>query len=356
MKLLFKPDFAETAARWDAFWKSANRLPMIKIVVPKSNVVPVDPPPDLVECFDGTRYDAVIDQRLAWAETHEFLGDAMPFHRLEFAADNFAAYLGTDLRYAKEEMTSWAVPFVEDWDKVEIRFQKEGYWWRKTVEYVQMLRKRCDGKLLISLPTLSGNIDALAAIRGCENLLMDLVVCPEKIKKALQCVCRAHHEILEEYSKLMDFDAYGCINIWGAYLPKGRMCRPQCDASCMISPQMFQEFVVPCLESEVRDMDAGMYHLDGPDALKHLEAVCAIPRMEVIQFVKGAGNEDKDWDWVYEKIDRLGKGQYFYAATREFLLTSWLRFKSRKLYYALYDIADQQAADDVLAQLDNLNK
>jgi len=151
-------------------------------------------------------------------------------------------------------------------------------------------------------------LDSLAAIRGNERLLVDLVDCPDKVKRALDQVCSAHTEMLEAYAQLLDFDTYGSINVEGLYTP-GRQSRPQCDMSCMISQKMFREFVVPCLEREAEDVDAMHYHLDGPGAIQHLEALCEIEGLDTISWVPGSGEgQAQDWAMLHKKIDDLGKG------------------------------------------------
>jgi hypothetical protein len=82
----------------------------------------------------------------------------------------------------------------------------------------------------------------------------------------------------------------------------------------MISTDMFREFAVPYLREEMRRYDGVEYHLDGPDALKHLEALCEIEDLDVIQWVPGSGNAEKtDWAWLEQRIDSLGKGQLRYT-------------------------------------------
>ena len=56
----------------------------------------------------------------------------------------------------------------------------------------------------------------------------------------------------------------------------GRWYPTCCDFSCMISTQMYEELVVGELLEELDFLDASIYHLDGPDALKHLDRLLAI--------------------------------------------------------------------------------
>jgi hypothetical protein len=77
----------------------------------------------------------------------------------------------------------------------------------------------------------------------------------------------------------------------------------------MISAEMFRAFGIPSLRNECAGLDAAEYHLDGPDAIRHLEAVCEIDKIKVIQWQPGAGEAARrDWSELYARIDRLGKG------------------------------------------------
>lgn len=351
MKLEFKPDFEEARQRWTDFWEGKNKRPLVNIVIPKEGMEPVDPPAYLAGS-DG-KFEPVIDQLLAWGETHEFIGEAIPFYMLEFGPDTFASYLGADLKFLPDHPdTSWSVPFVEDWDDVEIKFRRDSIWWKRTVEFIKAIRARCDGKLLIAPPSLNANLDVLSAIRGTENLLSDLVLCPEKVKNALEGVCRVHTEVLQAYSELLSFDIYGSINLEG-FFTEGRQSRPQSDVSCMIGPDMFREFVLPCLKSEAADVDAMVYHLDGPDAIKHLDVLCEIEGLDLITWVPGVANKDKDWSWLYKRIVALGKGFGRFTRNHEEIKRSLKEFNYRKLSYTT-TASSKTEAEDLIAELDRL--
>jgi len=333
MELEFKPDFEAIRKRWDAFWRGENTRPALAAVLPKPGVESVSKPP-YTAGRDGN-FTPVIDQLLRWAETHEFLGEALPFFYLEFAADHFATFLGADLRFHESgNGHGWAVPFIKDWDADEIRFRREGKWWEFTVQFAEALRARCDGKLLIASPTMVANLDALAALRGTEELLADLVDQPDKVHRALDQLTRAYAEILDALAELLGYESYGCINRFGMY-SRGRVNVPQCDFSCMISAGMFREFVVPYLRREMQLLDQSTYHLDGPGALQHLEALCEIDELDLVQWQPGAGRgQQQDWTWLYDRIDALGKGQYR-GGTPEAVKRMWERHQSRKLFCAV---------------------
>ena len=348
MELEFKRDFEQAQEQWEGFWRGENQRPMISAVIPKPGVEPVEKP-EYTAGRDG-RHGPVIDQLLRYAETHEFIGEAIPFFYLEFAADHFSALLGANLHFREDgHGYGWAEPFVRDWDDHEIRFRREGEWWQRTVEFAQALRARCDGKLMIAAPTLVASLDSLSAIRGPQNLLLDLVTQPEKVHRALEQVTRAHGEILDALSELLDFPTYGSINRHGMYT-RGRIAIPQCDFSCMISPAMFREFEVPYLRQEMARLDAVEYHLDGPGAIQHLPALCEIADLDIVQWVPGSGaGEAQDWTWLYQRIDQLGKGQVR-GADAEGALGLWRRYRSKKLVLGVR-VASRAEAAELMARL-----
>jgi hypothetical protein len=55
----------------------------------------------------------------------------------------------------------------------------------------------------------------------------------------------------------------------------------------MISPQMFERFVLPDLLACCEFLDYAFYHLDGKGQLPHLNMLLALERLRGIQWVPG---------------------------------------------------------------------
>ena len=311
--------------------------------LPRIRVNPV-PRPHPYFCAVGN-LDKIIDQVLGWAATHEFLGDAVPGYQITFAPDHFAALLGADIRFHPDSPdTAWVEPFVTDWDEADIRFNSAGPWWERTVACIRAFRGRCDGKLIISGTQLQGGLDCLAAIRGVNELLLDIVDCPDKVLNALAAVDHALHEVRRALVKELNVAEFGSLTRHGLY-STGILDVPQCDFSAMISPEMFRKFGLPSLRKEVTSLDAAEYHLDGPDAIKHLEAICEIEKISVIQWQPGAGEAaEKDWTWLYQKIDALGKGTVRPAA-KDKIPDIWRQSQSKHLYFSTLVISEKEMAE-----------
>ena len=110
----------------------------------------------------------------------------------------------------------------------------------------------------------------------------------------------------------------------------------------MISPAMFREFVVPCLREEMARLDAVEYHLDGPDAIRHVEALGDLAALDVMQWMPGAGAQGRDWSDLYARIDALGKGLLL-GGNGVQLQHAAKRYRSRMIFWQLYASSRSEA-------------
>lgn len=80
------------------------------------------------------------------------------------------------------------------------------------------------------------------------------------------------------------------------------------DFSCLVSEADFEEFIIPELMEEINFLDASIYHLDGPGALRHLDRLLKIEKLKGIQWVYGAGQPTaRYWIDILKKIQDTGK-------------------------------------------------
>jgi hypothetical protein len=64
---------------------------------------------------------------------------------------------------------------------------------------------------------------------------------------------------------------------------------PTCDFNAMLSPKQFAEFCLPSLVEQARRAGRCLFHLDGPDAARHAEALAAEDAITAVQYTPGAG-------------------------------------------------------------------
>lgn len=63
----------------------------------------------------------------------------------------------------------------------------------------------------------------------------------------------------------------------------------------MLSPDNFRDFIQESLREQAKKMDQVLYHLDGPDCIRHLDAIMEIDEIDALQWTSGdAGPEMQD--------------------------------------------------------------
>ena len=128
---------------------------------------------------------------------------------------------------------------------------------------------------------------------------------------------------------------------------------PLCnDFSCMISNEMFKEFFIDELIEEMRYLDANIYHLDGVNALHHLDTLLDIPELGGIQSVPGAGNPHGSyWIPMLKKIQKVGKViQHFIPAAE--IDVHLENLEPEGIIYYIYDCQSEQDARDIMKKVE----
>lgn len=347
MRFAYKPDFEDARRHWEAFWNGEIiDRPCCRVIAPKNGAKSYPHPPGIQ--YPGMDLKAHVEAFDRWASGIYFGGDAVPFFFPNFGPDIYAAFLGADLEgFDHGTGTSWAVPFVNDWTAALPQLSyPHGYWWDAVLSYVSLAREIADEKFGIGVLDLHSNLDCLAAVRGPQNLCMDLVDCPDMIAVAMDRVRRTYRPIYNELYVASGQDKTGTSS-WLPFYCEGKFACIQCDFICMISPELARRFLYPALEEEAEFLDHCCYHLDGPDALVHLDDILAIKQIDAIQWVPGAGNAPHiEWMELLKRIQDAGKALYVGASVDE-VQVYHKELRPEKVFYDVR-AASQAEAEELL--------
>ncbi|HOG46503.1 MAG TPA: hypothetical protein PLB78_07645, partial [Anaerolineae bacterium] len=256
---------------------------VIQVTAPRPGERRLSPPADLCQRWLDPDYAvAAAEEELRLTY---FGGEALPIFWPNLGPDVFAAYLGCSLELG--EATTWAQPCLATWgDLARIQLRLAGPWWQATVRLLEAAGERLAGACLIGLTDLHGGGDALAALRGPQAFAFDLVDDPAEVKAAMQMVAAAWFEVYERQFAITQRWSPGTTTWLGLWSP-GRWYPVSCDFGCMVSGAMFAEFFLPELLGEIAYLDHALFHLDGPGALHHLDALLAIDKLAGIQWEPG---------------------------------------------------------------------
>ncbi len=141
---------------------------------------------------------------------------------------------------------------------------------------------------------------------GTENLLYALIDEPEEVQRLIRETEIAWYEAYHDFANVLK--PQGAYTDWNGILSREPSYIIQCDFSYMISPDMFQEYVLETLRKDTKYLTNVMYHLDGTGQLAHLDMILGIKDLKAVQWVCGAGKPGPlHWMDVYKKIVDAGK-------------------------------------------------
>ncbi len=256
-----------------------------------------------------------MDRRVQLAmETYtnfDYYAEGFPSFFVNFGPGSMAPCVGGNYVFHRNTVWFDTDPLIKDWKDVpELVFDKESSMWKLMATLTEKAAKASNGLYCASVSDIGGSLDILASLRGSETLLYDLMDHPEEVLKLHDQIDVIWKEIYSELYKILRKYQKG-VSTWVPLWCEKSYYTLQCDFCAMISPDMFKTFVKPYLVSQTEFLEHSIYHLDGPDAVKHLDDLLDIPRLDGIQWSPGDGKpqtEDESHFDMYNKILSAGKG------------------------------------------------
>jgi len=302
-----KPDLEEAARRFEAWWHGEilDRPP-----------VTINVRPERQPKFRERRYasqrerwldiEGGLDAFEAWTRTGIFLAETFPHFEPALGPEVVATVFGCDLEFSPH--SSWSRPIVPSCREIlNLRPNLDTFYWQTLRAKTDMSVERGRGKWLTQLNDMHTNADLVAALRDPAGMALDMAADLEGVRLACDHVARFYPMLYGDIYNRVAPAGEPCTS-WTPFLHRGKANTVQADFVIMVSPGMFREALLPSLRAECRFLERSIYHLDGPGALRHLDALCAIPELHAIQWVYGAGNEPSaKWIDVYKRVQAAGK-------------------------------------------------
>jgi len=306
---------ARACLRNESFWNNQlEEYPLMWITAPDANkAVPKLPDPsDINEKWTN------VDLAIAHAENElartYFGGDALPVYNPWFGPDQFAAWLGCEMELRVAQFTSWVKPFVVDWSKhQQFEIDSGNKWWRLYLKLLAASVEKGKDKWVTAYPDLHCGIDGLAAIRGHENLFIDMFSEPAMLIKPMKEMTRLFKYIFDTASDIILPGGQGTSNWTLGWSDQRFMCVGHNDVTCMISEELFDKFCMEDTRKCIEYPNVTLYHLDGPGQIRYLERLLEIPRLNCVQWMQGAGNPPpSQWLDMLCRIQAAGKSVQLY--------------------------------------------
>ncbi|OPZ23797.1 MAG: hypothetical protein BWZ02_03088 [Lentisphaerae bacterium ADurb.BinA184] len=285
MTIRYKPDWPETQRRLTALWHG-ERLdrPCINLRAPQPLDEPLPVPPPANDEARWLDPGHVIPSALNAVRGTWWGGETIPGYHL---MANWVNCLGGTPRFSPE--TIWfetrPVAFTQP---SPFRHDPDNPWTRKYLNLIAALCQAAgrDDFFVAAAAGLPAN-DLLSMVMGTEAFLFALNDHPDWMREAILAGARDRLALvtaLAEFKRRCGHALTNGMTGWMPFWAPEPVSGFQSDVSCMLSPAMFDRFVVPEMELASAAGGAIWYHLDGGDALQHLPRLLSLPFLRVLQY------------------------------------------------------------------------
>ncbi len=357
MNNLFKSNWEETKQSFLNWWCKTNISRPLIVFEPY--IFYMDNSKQLLKDWQGnwesmwTSVRDMLSQLESDFKYNHFTGDEFPFYSPYLGPGSLAIHLGSQVNFGKD--TIWFSECFNDLDDLQLEFNKECKWWKWTINALKYAKERSAGRYLVSIPDIQMGLDVLASLIGTQNLLYSLIDSPSRIhqlqRKLIDIWKLVYNKLYHIVKEEDGWSSYTHFYIWGP----GKVSTLQCDFSSMISPAMFEEFMIPYLKEYAKELDCNIYHLDGPDSLRHLDLLLDVNEIQCIQWTPGAGNPDGGdpcWDSLYKRT--LDKGKCIYALVSSANVLDFVKRFGKKGVYIRTNIENRDEAVELLDAITRL--
>ncbi|MBL8028097.1 MAG: hypothetical protein JNL74_16870 [Fibrobacteres bacterium] len=308
MKPLFTSDeWKKVSSTWDSFWSNKLKRPLILFnISTNSSNKSLNFKRYFPQYDNATPMQNIMAAEIDNIEQIKFLGDAYPYRFTNFGPGSMATYFGSELGF--DENTVWYKHLDKELADIDLKLDTNGYWFNRIKSLQENLVSSIGSEAVVTYSDLGGNLDILASLRGSEKLLYDLYDCPDIVEKKVNEITTLWLKCYHDESERIKKSGRGFAPWAPIYSSTKTTYMLQCDFSYMISPDMFERFVLPDIRECCNHVDIPFFHLDGKGELPHLDLLLSLPKLKGVQWIPGAGQpEASEWLEVLEKIRAAGK-------------------------------------------------
>ncbi len=347
-------DWERMERTWTAWWAGELGRPMVMIEGREPHPDDWSPPLGGEKLFTSDfpleiPIEAVIDHYQWHLERRRFYGDAWPRWWPNFGPGITAGFVGARVQPAL--LTVWFEP-ARVWriEELQPAYDADNVWWQRVSDLTRAALERWGDRVSVAHTDLGGNLDILASLRTTEQLLFDLSDAPGEVDRIGVEITRLWLRYYEELYAIIQKGGRGTTP-WAHIWSPGRCYMLQSDFSYMISPRMFERFVLPDIAACCDALDHGFYHLDGKGQIKHLDMLLSLERLRGIQWIPGDGQPPPEaWLPLLKRIRDAGKLCQLYV-TPQGAQTIVQELGGRGFALYIVGLLSREEADDLLRSL-----
>lgn len=307
-------DWQRIERDWMSWWNHEIERPMVVIVSPHMYTQPQE----FSHLFMAEMpLDNMLNYYQSRLETTSFIGDAWPRWMPDFGPGIIAGFLGASVNMDEKMNTVWfGLEKEPDISELHLTFDENNFWWQRIKQLTTKAARRWGATYNLAHSDIGANLDILAAMVSTEKLLVALVDSPNEVERLLTQITNLWKQYYSQCYDIIKSTGRG-TSCWASLWSAERFYMLQSDFSYMISPRMFERFVLPDLDELCRFLDHPFYHLDGVGQLPHLDMLLSLEKLKGIQWIPGSGQPPaENWLDLLKKIRDAGKLCQLYLSAK----------------------------------------
>lgn len=305
----------ERKQRYEEYWTLKNKTPILFVTAPKNggNYDYEKPTPETYWFDPSWNIGA---NRHGYENTY-YGGDSYPYVSPTLGPDILSAFLGLDIIF--NETSTWVKHRdVELKEFRDFTLQKDNFYFKKMEEFLNAYAEDARNQdYIVGMVDLNTLLDGVASLIGPERLCLEMYDNPEEVKRVTHEHLKFYKQVFSHYNDIVTRYQKGNTNWLSVYsdIPWYYISN---DFMVMVSGDFFDEFIDAPLREMVNFHERTLFHLDGENAVVHLDKLLKIDNLTGIQvqatpFVHSA----EMWIPHLKKIQAAGKCTWIEARHRE---------------------------------------
>ncbi len=308
-----KERWATVYSTYRQWWAGELPRPIIPVEIKDRDPSRVTPPVPLLSQTTCTLTDfsaeQIVDRIDHELSRNHYVGDAFPYFNMDcFGPGAVAAFLGAEIINHTGHVWFETPPVSsDDIESLHFEYDASNKWFNRVKDIYKAGMDRWQGMVLMGMPDLGGICDLLAVFMPGGELQLALYENPKEVKRLIGELQTLWFQYYDELLPLVSPNGKTMTD-WSSILNLEPGYIIQSDFSVMVSPEMFNEFILPELKDTCRRLPKSIFHMDGPGEIRHLDSLLTIDDLDGVQWIPGAGAPDiAHWPEVFSKINQSGK-------------------------------------------------
>lgn len=234
--------------------------------------------------------DFTLRYAMAVMEAQAYAGSAVPYHYVHLGAGSMAPFLGAHVQLVDRTRCDVHPCFEHIEQIADLTFDPANRYYRAVCRLIEASARASHHHHFVAPFTLGGLADTASALYGPEQLVLDMMESPARVRRAFGRLRQLWMEFFQEFQRLIALGQNpGGISRLGVWAPGSTLCLRE-DSARLLSTDAFRQFCLPAIVDMLSVTDWPSFLLT-PKSLRHLDTLLELTDLHVFQWQPPPGRE-----------------------------------------------------------------